>query len=371
MARTDRPHSPRSALSPETLAVAAGRPPRAPDAPLNVPLTPASTYVAGGALEYGRFGNPTWQAFEDAVGALEGGRAVMYASGLAAAAATFSLVPDGGAVVVPRHAYNGTLGLLRDGERRGRLTVREVDVTHPDALVDAAEGAAMVWIESPTNPALEVVDIAETAAAARTRGALVVVDNTFATPLVQQPLALGADVVVHSATKLLAGHSDALAGVAVVADDATYDLLEAYRRLHGATPGTLEAYLATRGLRTLAVRFERAQDNARRLVERLEADEAVATVGYPGFGTVLTFEPVGGAVAAHRVTTASELVVCATSLGGVETTWERRRRWAGEPETIPDALIRVSVGIEGFADLWADVAQALDPSSADLGLRRT
>ncbi len=359
MARSDHPQHLSSSLTPETLAVAAGRPDRTPDSPLNVPITPASTYVAGGSLEYGRYGNPTWEAFEDVVGALEGGRAVMYASGLAAAAAVLSLVPSGRAVVVPRHAYNGTVALLRDAARRGHLEVREVDVTQPRALVDAADDAAMVWIESPTNPALEVVDVAETAAAARTRGALVVVDNTFATPLVQQPLALGADVVVHSATKLLAGHSDALAGVAVAADDATYELLETYRRLHGATPGALEAYLATRGLRTLAVRFERAQDNARRLVERLAAHPEVADVRYPGFGTVLTFEPVGGGVAAHRVTTASRLVVCATSLGGVETTWERRRRWEGEPHTIPEGLVRVSVGIEGFADLWADVEQAL------------
>ncbi|MGH1562514.1 trans-sulfuration enzyme family protein [Mumia sp. DW29H23] len=346
-------------LSLDTLVVAAGRPDRTPDAPLNVPLTPASTFVAGGELEYGRFGNPTWQAFEDAVGALEGGRAVMYASGLAAASATLSLVPEGGVVVVPQHAYNGTLGLLAEAERRGRVVVRAVDVTEPGALVEAADGAAMVWIESPTNPALEVVDIAETAAAARTRGALVVVDNTFATPLVQQPLSLGADVVVHSATKLLAGHSDALAGVAVVADDATYELLESYRRMHGAVPGTLEAYLATRGLRTLAVRFERAQDNARRLVERLTAHPQVGDVRYPGFGTIVTFEPAAGAEAAHRVVTSSRLVVCTTSLGGVESTWERRRRWASEPETVPDALIRMSVGIEGFDDLWADVEAAL------------
>lgn len=346
-------------LSAETLVVAAGRPERRPDAPLSVPITPASTFVAGGELEYGRFGNPTWAAFEDAVGALEGGRAVMYSSGMAAASAALSLVPDGGAVVVARHSYNGTLGLLTEAERRGRISVRAVDVTQPDALVDAAEGAAMVWIESPTNPALEVVDIAEVAAAARTRGALVVVDNTFATPLVQQPLALGADVVVHSATKLLAGHSDALAGVVVVADDATYGVLESYRRMHGAVPGSLEAYLATRGLRTLAVRFERAQANARRLVDALRAHPAVDQVGYPGFGTIVTFEPSGGAAAAHRVATSSRLVVCTTSLGGVESTWERRRRWAGEPESIPEALIRMSVGIEGYDDLWADVEASL------------
>ncbi|MBW9206406.1 PLP-dependent transferase [Mumia sp. zg.B17] len=346
-------------FSPETLVVAAGRPARTPDSPLNVPLTPASTYVAGGELEYGRFGNPTWAAFEDAVGALEGGQAVMFASGMAAASATLSLVPDGGVVVVPRHAYNGVLGLLSEAERRGRIRLRTVDVTQPGAMVDAAEGAAMVWIESPTNPALEVVDIVEVATAARARGALVVVDSTFATPLVQQPLALGADVVVHSATKLLAGHSDALAGVAVVADDATYALLESYRRVHGAVPGTLEAYLATRGLRTLAVRFERAQDNARRVVDALRSHPAVGEVRYPGFGTILTFEPVAGADAAHRVVTSSRLVVCATSLGGVESTWERRRRWSGEPTTVPEALIRMSVGIEGFDDLWDDVEAAL------------
>ena len=155
------------------------------------------------------------------------------------------------------------------------------------------------------------------------------------------------------------GNINALAGVAVVADDATYALLEAYRRVHGAVPGTLEAYLATRGLRTLAVRFEKAQHNARRLADALRSHPAVGDVRYPGFGTILTFEPVAGADAAHRVVTRSRLVVCATSLGGVESTWERRRRWSGEPATVPEALIRMSVGIEGLDDLWDDVEAAL------------
>ena len=247
---------------PSTVAVAAGRPEHRADEPLNVPIVMASTYVAGGALEYGRYGNPTWTAFEDALGALEGGRCLSFASGLAAVATVLDLVGTGARVVAPRHSYNGTVLQLADLESRGRLTTELVDITDTAAVVEACEDAALVWLESPTNPALEIADIETIREAAHAAGAYVVVDNTFATPLLQKPLELGADLVVHSATKYLSGHSDILMGAVVTRDDELYAVLKGRRDLVGAVPGTLEAWLALRGLRTLHLRVERAQSNA-------------------------------------------------------------------------------------------------------------
>ncbi len=356
------PESPRTArtLRPATIAVTAGRPPHEPDNPLNVPLTPASTYVAGGDLEYGRYGNPTWTAFEDTLGALEGGRCLAFSTGLAAVATVLDLVGAGRKVVAPRHAYNGSLGQLADLESRGRIEVELVDIEDTAAVVAAVEDAALVWLESPTNPALEVADLPPMIAAAHEAGAYVAVDNTFATPLLQQPLALGADLVVHSATKFIAGHSDVLLGALVTADDELYDVLRKRRELLGATPGVLEAWLALRGLRTLHVRLDRAQANAHELVARLRGHRAVAEVRYPGFGAIVSVVLDQGAVAADLLTHKTSLWVHATSLGSVESTFERRRRWKSEPATIPDGLVRMSVGIEDVDDLWSDLAGALD-----------
>src|ERR671921_1293248 len=169
-------------LQPSTIAVTAGRPPHEPDRPLNEPLTMASTYVAGGDVEYGRYGNPTWSAFEQALGDLEGGRCLAFSSGLAAVATIFDLVGHGAKVVAPRHAYNGSIMQLADLEARGRLTAQLVDVTDTDAMVKACADAALVWLESPTNPALEIAEIETIARAGHDAGAYVVVDNTFATP---------------------------------------------------------------------------------------------------------------------------------------------------------------------------------------------
>jgi cystathionine gamma-synthase len=346
--------------SPATTAVKAGRPPREPDQPLNVPLTMASTYVATGDLEYGRYGNPTWTAFEDVVGKLEGGRCLSFASGLAAVATVLDLVGQDAVVVAPRHAYNGSVMQLADLEARGRVTARLVDVTDTDAVVSACDDAALVWLESPTNPALEVADIETIARAAHEAGAYVVVDNTFATPLRQQPLTRGADLVVHSATKYLAGHSDSVLGAVVTADDQLYDVLKGRRDLLGAIPGTLEAWLALRGVRTLHLRLDRAEANARTLVERLSGHAAVTEVRYPGFGGIVSVVVADGADAADLLVRSLTLWVHATSLGGVESTCERRRRWKSEPATIPDGLVRLSVGIEDVEDLWADLSQALD-----------
>lgn len=353
-----RPGSP-AGLRPATRAVHAGRPAVVPDAPLNTPLTMAATYVGGGDVEYGRYGNPTWAAFEEALGDLEGGRALAFSSGLAAVATVLDLVAADGVVVAPQHAYQGTLGQLGDAELRGRARSRLVDVTDTDAVTAALDDAALLWLESPTNPALEVADLPTLTAAARAAGVHSVVDNTFATPLLQRPLDDGADIVVHSATKYLAGHSDALLGAVVVRDDALYDVLKGRRDLLGAVPGTLEAWLALRGMRTLHLRVERAQQNAGELARRLAEHPAVDRVRYPGFGGVLSIEVAGGPAAADLLCRTTRVWVFATSLGGVESTLERRRRWRTEAPTIPESLVRLAVGVEDVEDLWADLDQAL------------
>jgi cystathionine gamma-synthase len=342
----------------DTWAVTAGRPDREPDEPLNVPVMLASTYTAGGDLEYGRYGNPTWGAFEETLGGLEGGRCLSFASGIAAIAATLDLLPHGSRVVAPRHSYTGTIGQLQHAEERGRLVADLVDITDTAAVAAAAEGAGMVWIESPTNPALELADIAEISQAARAAGALTVVDNTFATPLLQRPLELGADIVVHSATKFISGHSDVVMGAVVTGSDELWAELKKRRSLNGAIPGPLEVFLALRGLRTLPVRLERAEASAKELVRRLTGHATLTEVRYPGFGAIVSIV-LPSAEAADAFIERTRLWRHATSLGGVESTLERRRRWAAEAPTIPAGLVRLSVGIENVEDLFADLDAAL------------
>ena len=346
-------------LAPETVTVTAGRPTPEPGAPLNAPLVPASTYVANGEWEYARYGNPTWTPFEETLGKLEGGHAIAFASGLATVSAIVDLITPGEKIVVPRHAYNGVLTIIAEREARGLLKVARVDVENTEQVAAACDDAAIVWLESPTNPMLEVADIEAIARAAHAEGAQVVVDNTFATPLVQQPLDLGADIVVHSATKYLAGHSDALLGAAVTRDPNIRTALDQRRSTLGSTPGVMEAWLAARGMRTLHVRLDRASANAVELVRRLSEHRDIEKVRYPGFGAMLAIEVRGGAQAAELMTRSSKVWVHATSLGGVESMWERRRRWASEPGTVPDNLVRMSVGIENVEDLWRDLEAAL------------
>ncbi|PJI93254.1 trans-sulfuration enzyme family protein [Luteimicrobium subarcticum] len=376
--------------SPATLAVAAGRPPRAQGAPVNPPLVWSSTYVSqgvqgAGELLYARMGTETWTPFEEAVGALEGASrpALVFGSGMAAVAAVFSLVPPGSTVVVPRHAYQVSLGLADDLAARHGGTVIRVDVDRTDEVLEVVAGLdparSLLWLESPTNPMLEVADLPALLAAARERGVLSAVDNTFATPLGQNPLAWGADVVVHSATKYLAGHSDVVLGVTVTDDERLHADLLKHRTMHGAIAGPAEVWLALRGLRTLALRVERSQANAAELAARLSGHPAVAQVRHPslpgdpghevaartmrGFGSVLGLRPVGGAAGADALVAAVRLWVPATSLGGVESSLERRRRFATESRTVPEDLLRLSVGIEDVEDLWADLAQALDAAA--------
>lgn len=348
-------------MRPATRAVHCGRPPHEPDEPLNAPITMASTYHAGGDLEYGRYANPSWTAFEEALGALEGGTCLSFSSGLAAVATILDLVGPEELVVAPQHLYTGSLLQLGDLESRGRIRTRLVAPT-VDAAAAACEDAALVWLESPTNPALDVIDVAAVAEAAHAAGARLVVDNTFATPVLQQPLDLGADMVVHSVTKAIAGHSDLLMGAIVTRDEELARVVKARRDLIGAIPGTFEAWLALRGLRTLPLRVERAQSNAQELVRRLQGRGDLVEVRYPGFGSMIAIvlEHSGLAdLVQHNV----GLWVYATSLGGVESTMERRRRWSSEPDSIPEGLLRLSVGIEDVEDLWDDLEQALDSIS--------
>ncbi len=346
-------------MRPSTRAVHLGRPPHEPDQPFNSPITMASTYVAGGDLEYGRYTNPTWTAFEDALGGLEGGRCLAFASGLAAVATIFDLVGNGEKVVAPRHAYLGSLMQLADLDLRDRVKPHLVDLSDTDAVIAACEDASLVWLESPTNPAMEVADIPAITEAAHEAGAHVVVDNTFATPILQQPLDSGVDLVVHSATKYIGGHSDLLMGAVVTRSDELYDVLKGRRDMFGAIPGTFEAWLALRGLRTLPLRVERAQANAQELVRRLRDRADVAEVRYPGLGAMVAMVMPSGEIA-DLVQHSTQLWVYATSLGGVESTLERRRRWKSEPATIPEGLIRLSVGIEDVEDIWEDLSRALD-----------
>ncbi len=350
-------------MRPATRAVHTGRPPHEPDQPFNTPITMASTYVAGGDLEYGRYANPTWSAFEEALGDLEGGRCLAFSSGLAAVATIFDLVANGQKVVAPRHAYNGSVMQLADLEARERVKPHLVDISDTEAVVAACEDASLVWIESPTNPAMEVADISAITTAAHDAGAYVVVDNTFATPLLQQPLDLGADLVLHSATKYIGGHSDLLMGAIVTRDEELHTVLKGRRDLVGAIPGAFEAWLALRGLRTLPLRVEKAQANAQELVRRLRERPDVEEVRYPGFGAMIAIVLPTGDVA-DVVQHSTSLWVYATSLGGVESTLERRRRWKTEAATIPEGLIRLSVGIEDVEDLWDDLSRALDAVSS-------
>jgi cystathionine gamma-synthase len=327
---------------------------------MNPPIVMASTYHAGGDVGYGRYGNPTWEMFETAVGALEGGLATSYASGMAAVAAVLDLVRDGGAVVTSSDAYYGTLAMMEALQSRQRVIVRPVDLTDVEAATEALPGADLLWAESPTNPLLRLVDLPTVLAAAQAAGVVSVVDNTFNTPVVARPLEMGATVVVHSATKYLAGHSDLLMGVAVTRDPALAERLVSYRSVHGAVPGSFEAWLALRGLRTLHVRMERAQASAAVLADRLARHPRVATVLYPGCGAMVSVVLHGDVADADRVGETTQLWVHATSLGGVESSLERRRRWPGESREVPETLVRLSVGIEDVDDLWLDLTTALD-----------
>jgi cystathionine gamma-synthase len=346
-------------LHPETSAITAGRPDAAPDASLNPPLIISSTYHAGGPVGYGRYGNESWSALEAAIGELEGGATLSFSSGMAAVSAVFSILPIGAPVVASNQGYSGVMGLLNQFHASGRLEVRFVEITNTEEVIAAMKGAALVWLESPTNPCLEIADLPALITAAKKLGIGVAVDNTFATPLVQKPLSMGADIVMHSVTKYLSGHSDVVLGSLSTNDEALFKRLEESRRLNGSIPGPFEAWLAVRGIRSFPVRFRAAENNAKNLVTRITQHPKVTKVRYPGFGAVISFEVDGTAEETQKVCESSLLITHATSLGGIESLWERRRRWALESPSVPEQLIRLSVGCEHVDDLWEDIQQAL------------
>jgi cystathionine gamma-synthase len=346
---------------PATVAVTAGRPTGVGD-PLNHPITLASNFRGEEGAYSRTHGTPGWIGLEEAIGALEGGRAVSFSSGMAAAAAAlFALAPR--VIVLPSYSYLGVRALVDDHVRQGHLELRSVDIADTAAVLSAIPGADVVWVETPTNPTLDVADVPAICRAADAAGAQVVVDSTFATPLCARPLLDGASIVLHSGTKFIGGHSDLLIGLAVAADDATYERLHHTRLVNGNTPGALEAFLALRGIRTLPLRMERMQSNAAEIAARLRAHPAVHDVRYPGTGAMVSFVMSGGADAADAACRAVRLVVPATSLGGVETTMERRQKYAGDAH-VPPGLVRMSVGIEHVDDIWDDLAAALSSAPA-------
>lgn len=361
------------AWAPETILIASARPTGAGE-PLNPALVMASTYRADGAVGYGREGNPTWSALEQALGDLESAHALALASGMAAITAVLDLLPVGARVVAPVVPYTLTAVRLRELHAAGRLEVQFVPTEDLD-VVRAALPADLVWLETPSNPLMRITDLSATIALAHEHGARVVVDNTFATPLLQRPLDLGADIAMASGTKYIAGHSDALLGVLTTRDGELREQLRQRRSLLGLNPGTMEAWLALRGLRTMGLRVHAACANAEELARRLSTHPAVAQVlypflpGHPGEAIARSQMRAGGAMVsivlhgdaerADAVCRATRLWSFATSLGGIESTLERRRRWPSESEQVPDTLIRLSVGAEAVDDLWRDLDAAL------------
>lgn len=362
----------------DTLIVHAGFRKRSEPGPFLAGPQFSSTYTTPGdpadhALTYGRFHNPTWTAWEEALGTLEGGQAVAFASGMAAVAAVFGVsLKPGDVVVLPADSYYAIRRLASSWLTSIGVEVRLVP-TRGNAHGAALEGAALLCLETPSNPLLDVCDIGALVEAARTRGAMVAVDNTTATAYLQQPLALGATFVVASDTKALTGHSDLLLGHVATRDEALAAALRTWRTHHGAIPGPMEVWLAHRSLPTLPLRLSRQCASAEQLATFLASRPDVGAVHYPGlpdhpghavarrqmrgFGTVVSFD-LGTRARAEGFLGALTLVREATSFGGVHSMAERRARWGGD--AIGEGFIRFSVGCEAVEDIVGDVEQGLD-----------
>jgi cystathionine gamma-synthase len=390
MAEAENQDSP-AMLGFDTRAVHAGQEPDPTTGAVVPPISLSTTFAQHGVgghrgYEYSRSGNPTRTALETCVASLEGARhGLAYASGLAAEDSILRLVAAGRRVVLGHDVYGGTFRLIDKVWGPRGMTWSAVDLSAPDALDNLADewpdDAAMVWLETPTNPLLACIDIEAVATLAHDHGAVVVVDNTFATPYLQQPLALGADVVVHSATKYLGGHSDVVGGFVALDDDSVAEQLRFTQNAVGAVPAPFDCYLVLRGVKTLAVRMDRHCTNARAVVDLLVRHPAVERVLYPqlpdhpghaaaakqmrDFGGMVSFTLRGGAEAAKRVAAATKLFTLAESLGAVESLIEHPAEMthasvAGSPLEVPNNLIRLSVGIESSTDLVADLEQALN-----------
>jgi len=370
----------------ETRAIHAGQEPEAQYGAVSVPIYQTSTYAQPAVgrpkrYDYARGGNPTREAFQTALASLEGGvHAVSFASGMAAETTLLLTLRPGDHVLLANDVYGGTYRLLARVLSGWGLAFDVVDMADLDAFRAAVRAETkVVWIETPTNPLLKVVDIPAAAEIAHAAGARCVVDNTFATPYLQRPLELGADVVVHSVTKYLGGHSDLVGGAVVTNDDDLAGQLRFLQNAVGAVPGPMDCYLALRGLKTLAVRMEAHCRGARQVVEFLQTHPKVTTVHYPGipghpgfevavrqmrdFGGMVSFE-VASPEEAVRIVERTKLFFLAESLGGVESLIEMpapmtHASVAGSPLEVPATLIRLSVGIEHPDDLVEDLAQAL------------
>jgi cystathionine gamma-synthase len=372
----------------ETRAVHAGQPADPQTGAVMVPIYQTSTFAQEGigrhkGYEYARTGNPTRAALEACLASLEGAAfGFCFASGMAAEDAVLRLLAPGDHLVFPTDAYGGTWRLVARVHGPAGLAWNAADLTSLDGLAAAwRPETRMVWIETPSNPLLSIVDIAAVAAFAAERGALTVVDNTFATPYLQQPMALGADVVVHSTTKYLGGHSDVVGGFAGVNDGAVAERLGFLQNAVGAVPGPMDCFLTMRGLKTLGVRMDRHCANAAAVVEFLSGHAAVASVSWPGrpghpghdiarrqmrhFGGMVSFTLHGGAGAAAAVVERTEIITLAESLGGVESLIEvpalmTHLSVAGSTNEVDSGLVRLSVGIETIDDIVSDLRQALD-----------
>jgi cystathionine gamma-synthase len=359
--------------------------------PLHLSSTFAQDGVGGlreGGFEYARSANPTRTALQEALAALEGGRhGLAFGSGMGAADVLLrSALRPGDHLVLPHDAYGGTFRLVDKVLTHWGVEYSTVDLGDVVALRAAMRAnTRLVWSETPTNPLLGIADIAMVAEEAHSVGARLVVDNTFASPYLQTPLALGADVVLHSTTKYIGGHSDVVGGALVTDDDALAEQLRFLQNAAGQVPGPFDNWLTLRGLKTLAVRMERHSDNAERIVELLVGHPAVSAVLYPGlpehpgheaaakqmrrFGGMVSFRLAGGRDAALRVCAATELFTLAESLGGVESLIEHpgamtHMSVAGSALEVPDDLVRLSVGIEDVSDLVDDLRAALEVAAA-------
>ena len=366
----------------ETLAVHAGAEPDEATGAVVPAIQMSTTFkqdgvgATRGGFEYGRSDNPTRRSLEAAIAALEGAKhGFAYASGLAATQNLLYLTQPGDRIVMSDDVYGGTWRLADKVWARYGIAVDAVDLTDLDAVsaaIGSGDGAArMVWIETPTNPLLKVVDIAAVAGMARDAGAITVVDNTFATPFLQQPLALGADVSLHSATKYLGGHSDVVGGLLATSRDDLAERLRFHQNAAGAVPSPFDCFLVMRGVRTLAVRMERATANARAIAFWLNGRPEVRQVSWPGLpdspyrevverqmrlpGAMVSFELNGELAVAERFVAATRLFTLAESLGAVESL--RGKLLIAGP-TLPAGLVRLSVGIEAVEDLIADLEQA-------------
>lgn len=372
----------------ETLAIHAGQDPDPTTGAVITPIYATSTYAQDGVgqhkgYEYSRSGNPTRTALETCLAALEGGsRAIAYASGLAAEDCLLRTVcRPGHHAIIPDDAYGGTFRIFSRVLERWGLTYTSVPLGDLDAVRAALRPeTSVIWCETPTNPLLNIADITALAGVAREAGARLVVDNTFASPYLQSPLQLGADVVVHSTTKYLGGHSDVVGGALVVADAELGAELAYFQNAMGSVPGPFDCWLVLRGAKTLGVRMDRHCANARRVVDLLASHEAVERVLYPGlpdhpgheiaakqmrdFGGMVSFTLRDGEAAALEVVTKTRVFILGESLGGVESLIEHPAKMthlstAGSPLEVPANLVRLSVGIESADDLLADLSAAL------------